>query len=255
MILSRKYYTKQPGRSYDKIFSSIFSVKQSSPDLIPSFISKDQCLTDKPIIQDVLTEKGKTLNKPLEYANYHKKEFGQISFQNIHDSFEGGILNYIHKNSEELLNTSEIDFHYACGKNRMDYSTKNDLNYNILNIFDYENACSDFYVFGVEDAFFGFTLKRIKVKPLYYSIRSGRISRLISFNFEGYDEKAQKWDLLDERVNMINLQNSGSYLSFYVHTTNKNYSSFQVRQTEPGFDGFWGFSIAGIDIHGDFSLN
>ena len=95
--------------------------------------------------------------------------------------------------------------------------------------------------------------------PLSYSIRSGIINQnlkthLVSFTFEGYDEENQKCDILDERININDLIPSGGFKMFYVRSSNNYYSSFNIKQIEPGNTGFWGFSISSFDIHGRIKM-
>lgn len=242
------------GRSLQKFFENQIS---SAPN-------DDDYFEEKPFYQEFLTDKDMTFPYLIEYSNYTQENQDKINIRNLFECFHG-ILFYIFYYSNNKFNVEEIEFHFSGAQTRqplesiLSNTNLNQINqWDILNIFYYEDTTSQFRINCTINAFIGFTFKRIKVKPLAYSIRSGSFpnisTHLISFVFEGYDELENKWDLLDERVNINDLIPSGGYCMFYVHTTDKSYSSFRVRQTEPGSTGFWGFSIAALEIHGTISL-
>lgn len=123
----------------------------------------------------------------------------------------------------------------------------------ILSIFDYENIKTSFRINSIENAFFGVTFKRIKINPIFYSIRLSPFpnwSLIMSFNLEGYNDETQEWDILDERANLNFI--APYYLTrvFISKSTNVYYSSIRIHQTEPNSNGFWGFRIIAFEIHG-----
>ena len=107
---------------------------------------------------------------------------------------------------------------------------------------------------SVVNCYFGVTFKQIKIVPLCYSIRSDNskdgLPHLDSFVFEGYNDDLQRWEILDERMNINDLIPPGGYGLYYVKTTTNSYSSFIIRQVEPGHNGMWGFSISAFEVHG-----
>lgn len=218
---------------------------------------------DIPNSQCDITDEKMICQMDIDWSLFTQLKPSQINHKDMFDCFHG-ILYYAFYYSNSMLNTNELSFHFSGAKKRQSYNQilndpikgRND-QWNILNLFAYENINSQFTVDCVRDAFFGFTFKRIKIQPIAYSIRSGVLtncdSHLVSFVFEGYDEQAQKWDILDERININDLIPTGSFALFYTRTTSKSYSSFQIRQTEPGSNGFWGFKIAAVDVHGNVS--
>lgn len=189
-------------------------------------------------------------NKKIDYANFNQLPPEKMNNRIIYDCFHG-ILAYIYFYSENKLNIEELEFHFS-GSNNTQQN-------NILNIFDYNDINLQFQIGSFRQAFFGITFKRIKIKPIAYSIRSGLLSNtsshLVSFTFEGFDIINNQWDLLDERANINDLIPSGGYNMFFVRSTDKCYSSFKIVQQEPGNNGFWGFSIAAFDVHGIIYMN
>lgn len=253
------YQKRKCYRGLTDLFDIFKSAVTTYPNdrLSNSQIQEDKFFSDFPFPQALLTEEGKTLQQNIDFSNFNQKSFLQINTNNKDDCFKG-ILNFIYTNSGNKFNTNEIQFHFSGGKNRKSSSSPCDQKYNILNIFDYNNNDNQFNVECTKNAFFGVTFNRIKVKPTFYSIRSGalwEISRFLSFTFEGYNEKQQKWDILDERTNLFDFTNGGDFKPFAVRSTDNNYSSFKLLQNEPGRDGYWGFSFGGFEIHGDISLN
>lgn len=213
---------------------------------------------EKPILQNFLVDDHQIIQNNIEYSKYYQLPAYQMDISNIYDCFHG-ILAYIFYYSDNKFNTEELEFYFSGGKN-INCSTvkKKQKTLNILNIFDYANIDCYFTISSVKNAFFGVTFKKIKINPIAYAIRTGIFSNsssnLISFTFEGFDEENDKWDILDERVNSNELVKSGSFAFFYVRSTKKCYSSFKITQTEPGTNGFWGFTISGFDVHGIISL-
>lgn len=189
-------------------------------------------------------------NKKIDYSNFNQLPPEKMNTRIVYDCFHG-ILAYIYFYSENKLNIEELEFHFS-GSNNTQQN-------NILNIFDYNDINLQFQIGSFRNAFFGITFKRIKIKPIAYSIRSDLLSNtsshLVSFTFEGFDIINNKWDLLDERVNINDLIPSGGYNMFFVRSTDKCYSSFKIVQLEPGNNGFWGFSIAAFDVHGIIYMN
>ena len=55
---------------------------------------------------------------------------------------------------------------------------------------------------------------------------------------------------MDERVNINDLIQTGGFSLFYVHSVDKCYSSFKIKQIDLGSNNQWGFSLAAFDIHG-----
>ena len=225
---------------------------------------KDDYFQQIPFLQDFLTFKGMVSHTKIEYSNFLQSPSDKINSSKLYDCFHG-ILFYIFYYSDNKFNTEELEFHFSKADQRKDLTSVIQKSpsgiydqMNILNIFNYENINDQFQIDCSLNAFFGVTFKRIKVNPIAYSIRSGpstnNSTHLVSFIFEGYDEENQIWDILDERVNINNLIPSGSFALFYVRSTSKSFSSFRIRQIEPGHNGFWGFSIAAFDIHGNINL-
>lgn len=242
--------------------SSPSVIFQRNINYLSDDISKNSFFEEVPALQEFLTTNEKIYMQEIEYSNYHELQPNKI---NVRDPFEcfHGVLYYIFYYSNSKLNVKEVSFCYSGAKNRKsllsiikDNSNKIDL-YDILNIFSYTDINSQFVINCMRNAFFGVTFNRIKINPTAYSIRSGSFRQhcgsLISFNFLGYDEDCKQWIILDERNNINDLTIIGGFNLFYVRTTDKFYSSFKIQQTEPGYDGFWGFSIAAFDIHGIIS--
>lgn len=261
---------KRSKRFIKRSFSPKITFKNFWPSIKDNSIRKetrnetrDTYFYEIPKMQELLTEPNKITNKQIDYSNYTQLSASQINPNNLYDCFHG-ILFFIFYYSENKLNTEEIEFHFSGGKDRLDltktrkHSRTNFDIFDILNIFEYSNSKSQFKVNLVHNAFFGLTFKKVKINPIGYSIRSGEnqntIACLVSFTFEGFNEETGQWDVLDERVNLNDLVRGGSYKMFFTKTTNKFYSSFKIKQTEPGHNGFWGFSIAAFDVHGIVSL-
>lgn len=243
------------------ITQDIESQKNLQPSDTKDNFSQDPYFKEVPISQEYLTESCMICHEMIDYSNLKQLIPEHIKNTNLYDCFHG-ILFYIFYYSKNKLNTEELEFHFSGGQSIKDYSkinqnsTKTGYNqWNILNIFNYLSADSGFHIESTKNAFFGISFKRIKITPISYSIRSGtNQNNLISFTFEGYDEDSRNWDILDERVNINDLIPNGSFKMFYVHTTKKSYSLFKVQQTDPGSNGYWGFSIAAFDIYGSVSI-
>lgn len=234
------------------------SFKDDTDKERPSDLDFSKFLFNSPPQQSYLTSNGKCIEKDIEWSNYNQIPPSEINIKNLFDCFHG-ILQYIYYNSEDKLNTSEVEFHYSNANSRISYESLSTRTFetdkcDILNIFDYENIYNYFQTPTTKNCFFGVSFKKIKIVPLCYSLRSdlfqNRTPHLDSFVFMGYDEEYNKWDVLDERVNINDLIPSGGYGLYFVKTTNKSYSSFAIRQIEPGHNGFWGFALAAFEIHG-----
>lgn len=219
--------------------------------------ANDSFFDEVPVSQNLLTEECMTCNQKLDYSYFSQTSYYQINIKKLYDCFHG-LLSFIFYYSLNKLNVEELTFHFSGGKFFKKIDQTNDYKYNILNIFDYENISKEFVVDPARNAFFGVTFKRIKVQPIAYAIRSGSIqtnpTHLVSFTFEGYDEETNKWDILDERANINDLIPSGGFNIFSVRSTTKSYSSFKIKQTTPGSNDYWGFSISAFDIHGNVSF-
>lgn len=220
----------------------------------------DNYFDEVPFNQELLTYSCNLSNEIIDFSNFTQISSDKMNSRNLFDCFHG-ILNYIYYYSRNKFNINEIEFHYSGSQSRLSLAKMNQKNrtnaideYDINNIFDYENIQTQFLIHSQINSFFGVTFKRIKINPISYSIRSGILSNisshLVSFTFEGYDELNDKWDILDERHNINNLIDSGSYHMFFVRTNHKYYSSFKIKQTGPGSNDFWGFSISSFEIHG-----
>lgn len=215
---------------------------------------KDQNFFDEiPLCQDYLTLTQMIFPNQISFSNFIKIDPYRINMSKLNDCF-CGILFYIYFNSNNKLNTKELEFHFNNAQYRQQLTTQSD-DLDILNIFNYSSINTEFKVDCCRNAFFGVTFRQIKVMPIAYAIRSGNSNNhLVSFNFEAFDEDIQRWVVLDERVNLNNLIPIGGFSMFYVRSVDKSYSSFQIKQTEPSCNGFWGFSIAAFEIHGDIFM-
>lgn len=247
-----------------KTFRVIWKLIVNKPDIDVSALNNikpdSDFFVEIPVFQHFLTDENKIFNFPIDYKRYSPLTFDEINSKDISKRFTG-ILNYIFIESGRMLNTYEIEFHFSGAKNRKclkqmydEVKTVKTDDINILNIFEYENKASEFLINCIKHSFFGIKFNNIKMKPYAYSIGSGislRFNRLVSFTFEGYNDKLKKWEILDERKNINDLIPNGGSGIFYVHLTKTYYSAFLIRQTEPAANGFWGFSIAAFDIHGD----
>lgn len=248
----------KPKKSYSEAISlmKFNSIENDDFDQI-QFYQDEEYDNEKPVSQNILTNEYSITQTPIDFSNYFQIDYDRINIYNLNDCFSG-ILHYIFYNSGNKLNTRELEFHFSNGKMRQNFTVlekKSPINqYNILNIFDFENIDSQFIIDSCKNAFFGLTLLRIKVNPISYSIRSGRNFNnslyLISFVFEAYDEYSCKWTVLDERVNINDVNRDGGFKMFPVRKTTKTYSKFRIRQIEPSANGNWGFSIAALEIHG-----
>ena len=186
----------------------------------------DSYFRELPKSQELLTDNYMTFHNKIDYSNYVCVSPDQIKISNPYDCFHG-ILFFIYYNSENKLNTEELEFHYSYASKRDSLADLTQQNsnardqYNILNIFEYQNIRNTFLIRQIKNAFFGITFKRIKVTPVSYSVRSGSLqnnrTNLVSFVFEGYDEQKNSWDVLDERVNINDLTVNGGFALFYVH--------------------------------------
>ena len=224
-------------------------------------IESDNFFNEKTCIPDILTKDGNACCNEIDISYYNQTPIDQFRKNNLYDFFHG-IISYIWLYSNKFLNTREMEFHFSGASQRKrfdDQTNPNNPNVSdisdILNIMDAENPKTCFMIEPYRDACFGITFKRIKIVPICYCVRSGYFCNsngpfLTSFTFEGYDEETNQWDILDERVNTNELNPSGGYSMFIVRKTDKSYSSFRIRQTEPGGNGRWGFAIAAFDIHG-----
>ena len=252
--LCKKYLGK---KSFHDVWNTISFNTSSSNNDNKKENKDDQYFLNSPLLQDSLTESHQIFRKDVEYSNF--KSISNIDTKNLFECFQG-ILSYIYYYSENKFNPNELEFHFSGARNynKSTLEKKTDKS-NIMNIFNYEKIDYQFTIKCEKNAFFGVTFKRIKMTPIAYSIRSGSkntsSSNLISFTFEGFDEINKKWDILDERINSNKLNKDGSFSMFYTRYTEKSYSSFKIVQKQPGSNGFWGFSIAGFDVHGIVSLN
>lgn len=247
-------------KTYQELWQMISQGINANSSYNSFYISQDDSyFRELPKSQELLTDNYMTFHNKIDYSNYVCVSPDQIKISNLYDCFHG-ILFFIYYNSENKLNTEELEFHYSYASKRDSLADLIQQNsnardqYNILNIFDYQNIRSTFLIRQIKNAFFGITFKRIKVTPISYSVRSGSLqnnrTNLVSFVFEGYDEQKNSWDVLDERVNINDLTVNGGFALFYVHYTKKSYSSFKIRQTDRGSNGLWGFSLAAFDING-----
>lgn len=217
-----------------------------------------QYFNNKPVLQNLLAENHQVITKEIDYSYFNQISVSEIDTTNLYECFQG-ILAYILYYSENKFNIKELEFFFSGAKNyNRSTSVKKPYKANIMNIFNYDKYNYQLDIENVNEAYFGLTFKRIQIQPQAYSIRFGSksnsSSNLICFTFEAFDENLKKWDILDERINTNELTKDGSFALFYVHLNGKNYSSFKITQKEPGTNGFWGFSIAGFDIHGIVSL-
>lgn len=250
--------------AYEPLFLSvwldIFKDAESEVQSDYSILTENTFFQEKPPNQDSIVDKNMIVTNPIEYSDYFQPPSNQINSNNLYHCFNG-ILLYIYHNSNNKFNDQELEIHFSGAQTRKDLSLiledpnmSRFNNWNILNIFDYENINGQFQVESMKNAFFGITFKRIKIQPLAYSIRSGRLTNfdkhLVSFDFLAYDEDLQKWVVLDERKNINDLIPTGGFGIFYVHSTKKSYSSFQIVQTDTANNGYWGFSISAFDIQG-----
>lgn len=198
---------------------------------------------------ELLIESDKIIDDKINFCNYTELPSNLKNKFSIYECFHG-ILFYVYFYSQNKFNTGEIEIHFSGAKNLI----RERRQFNILDIFDYENISTEIEIQQSINAYFGITFKNIKINPKAYSIRSGIFyatkSHLISFSFEGYDEENQKWDVLDERNNINDLIGSGGFSLFYVRSTTKCYSSFKIQQTAPGSNDTWGFTLSAFDIHG-----
>ena len=266
MAKKKRRLEKKPYRTKDtfkKTWSLVLYDEETNDnsDLILRRTQKDLYFEEVPKSQDFLTDTFRVIHKKIEYSNFVQLPYYQISINNLYDCFHG-ILFYIYYYSENKFNVEELEFHYSGGMERANLNktilanraTTNKDYFNILSIFDYENAHSQFKINSYHNSFFGVTFKRITIQPMAYSIRTGEnqniIASLTSFTFEAFDEENNQWDILDERVNVNDLIRGGDYKMYFTRSVTKSYSSFKIRQIEPGHNGFWGFSIAAFDIHG-----
>lgn len=262
-------YIKHKNGSLSDIMKRIGAapLTQKSNEII-AFVSFDQFLKEKPYDQAMLTKNGMISSSPVDYSLYNQTPIDQIRPSNLFDCSHG-IISFITYYSNNLLNGRELEFHFSGASQRksLEQEIKNNNNNNVIadyidisNIFDSENPKTYFQIGAFKEAFFGVTFKRIKINPTCYYIRAGQLCNrfgpfLTSFTFEGYNEETAEWDILDERMNINDLNPSGGYALFIVKTTDKSYSSFRIHQTEVGGNDFWGFTIAGFDIHGYLSLS
>lgn len=211
----------------------------------------DSYFDDVPIQQEMLIQCKELITKEkIDFSNYVQLS-NQIMKRSIYECFHG-ILFYIFFYSKNKFNTEEIEIHFSGANNC--YLLSKLKNINILNIFDYENINTKIDIPCYINSFFGVTFKNIKIKPVSYALRSpvfsSQFPHLVSFTFEGFDDINKQWDVLDEQVNISVLVPNGGYNIFYNKTTNKCYSSFIIKQTSPGNNGMWGFSLAAFEIHG-----
>lgn len=213
---------------------------------------------DKPLYQEFLTNLENIQYQKIDYSKYEELPPNSLNCRNKYDSFHG-ILYYIYMYSNNKFNISEIEFHYSGSKSRQNLEKMNKINtckdqYDIMNIFDYENINKEFIIPCMKDAYFGISFKNVKVSPVSYSIQMGASTNnycnLICFVFEAYNEDTKKWDVLDERENSNDLTLKGGFVMFFTKKTNQSYSMFRLKQTNTCQNGFWGFSISAFDIHG-----
>lgn len=223
----------------------------------------DRFFEERPMYQELLTDKESISNIIIDYSNYEQTNPGSLYNRSLSDCFNG-VLNYIYCCSSYTYNISELNFFYSGSKERKNLkmmqksqSTQQQDQYDIINIFNYDDAFNEFKIDNHKNAFFAIEFKRIQINPKSYSIRSGLIynanSRLISFKFEGYDSSLKQWDTLDERENGNELNQPGGYMMYFTRQTNKSYSIFRIQQTNSNQNDIWGFTISAFDIHGDIS--
>lgn len=237
--------------SWQKIRNS----NQKEDQAFDNSLENGQTFEEILLYQYLITENTNIYKNQIEFSNFTQVSALQLNPKNLFDCFHG-ILNFIYYYSNNKYNIEELEFHYTgCAlKNyismKQNMTDQNDIMY----IFDYENIGSEFRISCSRDAFFGVTFKRIRINPISYSIRSGifsaAVTHLTSFTFEGFDENENRWDVLDERDNINDLIVSGGFNMFFVMKTNKYYSSFKIKQTKPGSNDFWGFSVSAFDVHG-----
>ena len=203
-----------------------------------------KCIFDKscPTMQSFLTPINKSISNPVKWDDFYSTV---------------GILQHSYTNSLSKFNTYELEFHYTNAEYRQQYNSQIPDNVfdncNILNIFKANDLNSYFMLPDVQNCFFGVTFKTIKLKPQFFSIQSiPSKNSLVSFVFEAFNEEENKWDELDKVDKFYELSLNGSTCLFPIKT-DKCYSTFMIRQTNPGKNGFWGFAITSFEIYGVYS--
>lgn len=220
--------------------------------------NNDAYFDSKPSLQELLTDTNNITYQKIDYSKYEEISTDSLNCHNLYDCFHG-IISYIFIYSNNKFNVYELEIHYSGARKRENLSKmKKKSVYNqfdIMNIFDYENYENEFVIDNYWNAYFGISFKRIKINPISYSIRVGSVMNslnLLSFVFEGFNDEENKWEVLDERENINSFSYKGGFVMFFNRRTDKYYSSFKLKQTSPGFNS-WGFSIAAFDIHGKIS--
>lgn len=235
-------------RSYKNCWNAIMFNHRIDISLVTGKINTDSFFEDIPLFQHCLTKSGMTCENAIDFSSYSPFPLRQINTNNLFDCFHG-ILQYIYYYSNNKLNTEEFRFHFSGAKSQKKFNRIND----ILSIFDYKNIMTHFRINSIANAFFGVTFKRIKINPIFYSIRLSPfpdLSLIVSFNLEAFNGETQEWDILDERENLNFI--APEYLTrvFILKSTNVYYSSIRIRQTEPSSNKLWGFRIIAFEIHG-----
>lgn len=188
--------------------------------------------TNSLALQDKLTFRSNFASRSIDWSGYRLPNYCD------------GTLNHIYSNSNYKLNTSEITFNYTGASKRKSYDSESD----IVNIFDPTNLNSKFSIQGeVNECFFGLTYNNIQLEPNRYSLAQDQTKGWpASFELDAFDEDRNKWLVLDEQMN-VDVRDISSY---NTRSFNKSFSSFRIKQTAPGNNGFYGFSLAYFEIYG-----
>jgi hypothetical protein len=161
------------------------------------------------------------------------------------DAAFSGIIHHIWVSSGYRYNAGEITFIYKTICQASDC----DLSY----IFDY--TARNRYGTGpsAPDQCFGVGLRRMRVCPVAYALRSDYASTktnyLKSWAFQGRRSGDSEWVTLDEQRNTSVLCGASCHFVGYVRT-NEWFQAFRVLQTGPSQANFFSFNLTGFEIHG-----
>lgn len=215
---------------------------------------EDNFENSKPTFQEILADKDQIARNKIDYSSFVQVDWTQINKYSIFDCFHG-ILFYIFYNSQGKFNVNELEFHFSCA-NLMDNHLIQRLNPipKITNLFDFDDLAKEFKSVSMKNPFFGIKFLRIKINPIAYAVRIGVSGNagynFSSFQFMGFNDNTQKWEILDERLNVNDLLKSNYFMLYFTKSTKDYFTAFKIIQIDTGSFGFWGFSIKNFEIHG-----
>lgn len=217
----------------------------------------------------ILSENSIT-NNPIDWSGFNQTPVAQINPRNLFD-ISHGIVNYITFNSQNKFNTAELNFFctgydkyrtWKNGKGKQFQNSSGYFKYDVLNILPIYGGDVEQYLAVDHDRYewtnvAGYWFKRVTVNPVGYALRVRKKQGdtvPCSVRFWGIDENSNKYPL-DERLNINDLMNDGSYAFYCCRTTDKQFKAFAVEMFSSSNGSFnVPYNIVFFEVHGNVFL-